>query len=163
MNGHKITLALVPVGLLLAGSALAQVPGVPPGRWWERPRVAEELGITAEQRDKLDTLTVGHAKVMIDLKATVDKAEIDLKAAADAEPLDAARVRAAFAAMQQARGRLEGERFEMLLKVRQTLTAGQWQRLRELGQRLRERRALEGGEGPEGAPPAVRQPRKFQY
>jgi len=162
MNARRLVMGLTLFGLLLAFSASAQAPGMPPGRWWERPRVAEELGITAEQRNKLDGLTLDHAKTMIDLKATVDKAEIDLRAAADSEPLDAARVRAAFAAMQQARGRLEGERFEMLLKVRQNLTTGQWQRLKELGQRLRERRGLEGGDVPEGPPPVVRQPRKFR-
>jgi len=53
---------------------------------------------------------------MIDLKANVEKAELDLKAAAEEEPLVLARVRQAFQALQQARTRLDTERFEMLLK-----------------------------------------------
>ena len=162
MRTHRLTIGIALLGLVTAASTMAQVPGMPPGRWWERPRVAEALGVTPEQRTKLDGLTFDHARTMVDLKATVDKAEIDLRAAADAEPLDAGRVRAAFAALQQARGRLESERFEMLLMVRQTLSASQWQRLKELGQKLRERRAAEGGDEPGGPMPPVRQPRRFR-
>ncbi len=109
-----------------------QVLQVPPGRWWERPRVAEELVLTAEQREQLEAASLSHARELVDLKAAVEKAEIDLRAAADREPFDAKAVRSAFAALQQARMRMETHRFEMLLAVRQVLTARQWERLKEL-------------------------------
>jgi Spy/CpxP family protein refolding chaperone len=131
----------------------AQPMGVPPGRWWERPRVAEQLALGEEQKTKLESAALASARGMIDLKAEVEKAELDLKAAADIEPLNVAKVREAFKALQQARVRLESERFEMLLKFREVLTQEQWRKLQELKRdRLRER----GGPSPEDGP---REPR----
>ena len=135
--------------MLWTGAAAAQPLGVPPGRWWERPKVAEELSLQAEQRAKLDSVTLEHARTMIDLKAAVDKAELDLRVMAEGEPFDARAVRASFAALQQARLRLENERFEMLLKVREVLTAGQWARLKAMTSRLMEK-VRENRRGPEG-------------
>lgn len=121
--------------------------GVPPGRFWDRPRVAEVLGLSAEQRQKLDATALEHARAMIDLKAAVDRAELDLRALADEDTIQPGKIRQAFAALQQARSRLESERFDMLLKVRETLTADQWRRLKEIVKRLGERleRGAEGG------------------
>jgi Spy/CpxP family protein refolding chaperone len=130
--------------MIAAAVTLAQPLGVPPGRWWERPKVAEQLGLTAEQTQQLDALTLDHARTMVDLKGAVEKAEIDLRAAAEAEPLDTALVRQKFAVMQQARMKLESERFDMLLKARQVLSAEQWHKLRDL---VRERRGQGRGEG----------------
>lgn len=156
-------MAWLPAGalLLLATGARAEGPGLPPGKWWERPRVAQELGLTAEQKEKLEAASLESARAMIDLKAAVEKAELDLRVAGDADPLDARAARAAFAALQQARTRLESERFELLIRVRQVLTYAQWVRLREmtkdvLRERLQERR-------PEGAPPLPNRPLRRRF
>ena len=125
--------------------------GVPMGRWWERPKVVEQLGLTAEQTKKLEAITLDQARTMVDFKSTVEKAEIDLRAASDAEPFNAKRVRDAFGVLLQARTKLETQRFEMLLKTREVLTAEQWGKLREF---LRERRVERGRGGPpEGEKP----------
>ncbi|HNX49854.1 MAG TPA: periplasmic heavy metal sensor [Thermoanaerobaculaceae bacterium] len=146
--------------LLLATGAWAQgMGGVPPGSWWERPKVAQELGLTSEQKQRLEEVTLGSARVMIDLKASLDKAELDLKAAGDAEPLDAKRAREAFAAVQQARLRLESERFELLIKVRQVLQPEQWQRLRAMTRERLRGRIEERGPG--GLPMGKRPIRRF--
>jgi Spy/CpxP family protein refolding chaperone len=123
--------------VLAGGVASAQPFSVPVGKWWERPRIAGRLGITTEQVSKLNAATYPHAKAMVDLKASVEKATLDLQAASETEPFEAERARLAFGVLQQARQRLEAERFEMLLKVRATLTPDQWSRLQEL---VRERR-----------------------
>jgi Spy/CpxP family protein refolding chaperone len=130
---------------LLAGTVWSQGLGVPGGRWWERPRLAAALGLTDEQRSKLEVAATASARIMIDLKANVEKAELDLKAAADEQPLNAAKVRQAFAVLQQVRTRLDAERFEMLLKVREVLTVEQWRSLQE----LRRERQRESGAGRE--------------
>jgi Spy/CpxP family protein refolding chaperone len=160
MTGKNVTWMIASALLLATAGAMAQPLGVPPGRWWERPRVADELALTTEQKARLETLTVENARGMIDLKATVEKSELDLRTAAEAEPFDAARVRAAFREVQQARTRLENERFESLLRVREVLNAEQWRRLRELTrdavrERVQERRG-------QGGPP-VRPPRDRQF
>lgn len=126
-----------------AGIAAAQNLGLPPGRWWERPRVAEQLGLSAEQKATLNTETIAHARALVDLKAAVEKAELDLRVLAEAEPFNGKATREAFANLQRARQRLESERFEMLVKVREILTAGQWQRLQALASELPDK-PLEG-------------------
>ncbi len=129
-------------GLVCAGSAArAQGMGVPMGRWWERPKVAEQLGLTQEQKQKLEAITLDGARSMVDLKADVQKAEIDLRAASDLDPFQPDKVRDAFHVMQQARLKLESQRFEMLLKVRGVLTLQQWHQLREL---IHERGGMRG-------------------
>ncbi|MFI5166682.1 MAG: Spy/CpxP family protein refolding chaperone [Thermoanaerobaculales bacterium] len=133
---------------MMVGAAVvvAQPLGIPPGRWWEQPKVAEQLALTADQTQQLNTLTLGHARTMVDLKGSVEKAEIDLRAAAETDPLDAKQVRQNFAALQQTRMRLESERFDMLLKVRQVLTTEQWHKLRDIVRERRDRGEAMGGE-----------------
>jgi Spy/CpxP family protein refolding chaperone len=178
MNGRATTWCLV-VGLLLVAGAAAAQPmgapmeqrmgaqmaqrmgnpmGMPMGRWWEWPRVAQQLGLSAEQTQKLEAITLSQATAMVDLKASVEKAEINLRAASDAQPFDAKHVRDAFGVLQQARLRLETQRFEMLLKTREVLTADQWQKLRELA---RERRMERGKGGPGAGGTQPRGPRAW--
>jgi Spy/CpxP family protein refolding chaperone len=149
VRGGAVVLTAVVVVALSAPWAAGQQLGVPQGRWWERPRVAAELALSDEQKTKLEAATLAGARAMIDLKATVERAELDLKVAAEKEPFAPDAVRAAFRTLQQGRQRLEGERLEMLIKVREALTAEQWRKLQELKRdRLRERPG-----GAEGTPP----------
>jgi len=161
MSGVASRWLIGSVLLLATGAASAQPFSVPVGKWWERPRIAARLGVTQDQVSKLNAATYPHAKAMVDLKASVDKATLDLQAASEAEPFEADRARIAFGALQQARQRLEAERFEMLLKVRAILTADQWGRLQEL---VRERRdeAAEGAQPTPGAGLRRNQPRRWQ-
>ena len=159
-NTKKSTMGwVVGVGLMLAaGSAAAQPFNVPPGRWWERPMVAAKLALSPDQVKQLDAATYAFALRMVDLKAAVEKDQIDLRALSEAEPFMPGKVRDAFAALQQARVKLESERFDMLLKVREVLNPEQWAKLQQLA---RERRAERGnnnqpprpGAGQRNAPP----------
>jgi hypothetical protein len=144
--------------ILEVSPAAAQGLGIPGGRWWERPRVATALGLSEEQKSALEAASLASARAMIDLKANVEKAELDLKAAADQEPLVVAKVRQAFQALQQARTRLDTERFEMLLKVREVLSAEQWRKLKD----LKRDRQRDGAAAPEkgiGERPPTARPR----
>jgi Spy/CpxP family protein refolding chaperone len=158
MKSRAIRVLVGAAILMVAGAAAAQPLGVPMGRWWEWPRVAERLSLAPEQTQKLDAITLNQATVMVDLKASVEKAEINLRAAADAQPFDAKRVRDAFGVLQQARMKLEAQRFEMLLKTREVLTVEQWQKLRELA---RERRMERGKAAPGAGGTQPRSPRAW--
>jgi Spy/CpxP family protein refolding chaperone len=128
------------------GSLAAQSLGVPPGRWWERPRVAEQLVLSPEQRDKLNSETINHSRTLVDLKATVEKAEIDLRVLGEAEPFSGKAAREGFRTLQAARQRLEAERFEMLIKVREILTREQWQKLQAMAAALKQERRERAGD-----------------
>ncbi|MGC8916094.1 MAG: Spy/CpxP family protein refolding chaperone [Thermoanaerobaculum sp.] len=151
-------MAIIVGCLSFVGNVAAQGLGGPPfdvplGRWWDRPAVAQELGLSPEQKLKLEQLTTERVKAMIDARAAVEKAEVELRLLAEKDPLDVRKVREAFTALQQARQKLELERFEMLLSVRQTLSADQWNKLRVLArQRLEERRERREGRRPEPGP-----------
>jgi Spy/CpxP family protein refolding chaperone len=171
MNGRATKWFAIVGFLLMAGAAAAQPMGapmghpmgegmggpmgVPMGRWWERPQVVEQLSLTPEQTQKLEAITLDQAPRMVDIKGAVEKAEINLRAASDATPFDAKRVRAAFDVFQQARAQLEAQRFELLLKTREVLSADQWRKLREVARERRMERGRGGppsGENPHGGP-----------
>jgi Spy/CpxP family protein refolding chaperone len=74
---------------------------------------------------------------MIDLKATLEKAELELKDRVDRSEIVVDQVRASFRSFQAARVALESERFEMLLAVRQQLSPEQWDALQALHREVR--------------------------
>lgn len=149
---------LVFVLLALAGPGVANELDLPPGKWWEDQRVVDAVGITSEQQAEISTVVYRRARRMIDLKADVEKAGLDLAASVDAADFDAAAVREAHQAFQNARRSLENERFEMVLEVRQVLSNEQWQKIRELrrrnqqnrGQQRRPGQRPQGGQRPAG-------------
>ena len=144
--------ALIILAMLAsAGPLTARDVDLPPGRWWDDPRVIERIGLGEEQQERIREIVFDHARRMIDLKAEVDRAGLDLAATVDRRDFDPAPVRAAFAVFQTARQKLENERFEMLLAVRLVLTYEQWQRIEEMKRRIQQRRpdqSLPGARGP---------------
>jgi Spy/CpxP family protein refolding chaperone len=152
--------ALVIIAILaVAGPLAADEFELPPGKWWENPRMAEHIGLTDEQQDQIRGIVFQHARRMIDLKAEVDKAGLDLAESVDQQEFDPAPVRAAYAVFQTARHKLENERFEMLLEVRLVLTYEQWQKIEDIKQRMRQNRPQQQrrpgarGQGPQAERP----------
>ena len=154
---------LIIIAVLAAvGPLVANEFDLPPGKWWENPRMVNHIGLTDEQQDQIREVVYQHARRMIDLKADVDKAGLDLAESVDQQEFDPAPVRAAYAAFQTARKKLENERFEMLLEVRKILTYEQWQKIEEIKQRIKQNRPQqqrrpgdrgEGGQRPQGDRP----------
>jgi len=110
---------------------------LPPGKWWENPRVVERVGLTTVQQRAIADLVYDHALKMIDLKAALEKAELELKDRVDRREIAPDQVRASFRAFQAARVALESERFEMLLAVRLQLDPAQWDELQALHREVR--------------------------
>jgi Spy/CpxP family protein refolding chaperone len=147
MKKWLITCALLAAVLPLA----AQEFELPPGKWWEDQRLAERVGLSAEQQQQIRDLVYEGARRMIDLKAAVDLAGLDLAEVVNSSDFDPQVVREAYAVFQTARKKLENERFEMLLDVRQVLTTEQWQKLQELKRRMQQmRQQRRPGERPQG-------------
>jgi hypothetical protein len=136
---RRVTMTLL-ILVLGAGLAAAEL-NIPPGRWWENPRVVERIHLSESQQTAIRGLVVEHARRMIDLNADVKRAELDLAELVDRDELVPDQVRQAFAALQKARQRLENERFELLLAVRQSLTRAQWRELDRMRQEFIQRRA----------------------
>jgi Spy/CpxP family protein refolding chaperone len=126
--------------LMAVGPVSANDFDLPPGRWWENERLIEHIGLSEEQQAQIRDIVYERARRMIDLKAAVEKAGLDLRASVDQKEFDPAPVRDAHARFQTARQKLESERFEMLLAVRQVLTYEQWQKIEGLKQRMQQNR-----------------------
>lgn len=114
----------------------AQDTRLPPGKWWEMPKVVELLHLSQAQQEKINDLVYQHARKMIGLNAEVEKAKLALAQQVDSNSFEASKVRAAFNDFQNARRELENERFEMLLAVRKVLSAEQWQQIGDMKRRL---------------------------
>lgn len=134
----KLIVMLLILGV--TGPVLANEFDLPPGKWWEDQRIVDRVGISAEQQSEIRDVVYERARKMIDLKADVDKVGLDLAAAVDRADFDASAVRSAYGAFQAARHKLENERFEMLLEVRQILSTDQWQKMQEIRRRVQQMR-----------------------
>jgi len=133
--------------LVMLGSSLSSLQAqdyhLPRGTWWEIPKVVEHLKLTPEQQQQISDLVYDHAQRMIGLNAGVESAKLALSREVESSNFDPARVRTAFDAFQDARSKLERERFEMLLSVRQVLSYEQWKKLDNL-RKLRDRKNNRG-------------------
>ena len=123
---------------------------LPPGKWWENERLIRHINLTDEQRQEINGLVYEHAHHMIDLNADLKRAELELANLVGQPEFDVDQVRIAFAGFQKARQTLELERFEMLLSVREVMTAEQWQKIQEIRSELRRRQMPSEGRPPRG-------------
>jgi len=148
-----VRLAVAFAGVLLAGTALAQGPGGgmgqgfgghrPPmenafgaqgaqGRFWNNPRIVEKLKLTDVQRKEFDGIFLQHREKLIDLRASLQKAELALEPLVrDSQPNET-KILAQIDKVAQARAELEKANAGFLLAIRAKLTAEQWTLLQEL-------------------------------
>ena len=155
----KLTVFLV---LLCAAAAFSRgFPNLPRGKWWQNEKVVADLGLTPEQRAKLDDIMFTHRDRMIDLKAALEKAELRLKETMDKPVLNEKEVLEQLDKSITARGLLQKDRITMLVKVRGVLTPEQWakakvklhERMEKFGEKrrgFREFRREHRGSQPEG-------------
>jgi len=174
----KTILTVVALTMMLAGQTNSQEPpapvpgpdqGPPPATrmrggplpmglhgqraWWKDAKVRQELQLTDDQSQKIESISREHQMREIDLRAEVEKQSLLLHQQMEAESPDTAQALAQVDKLSQARAQLEKSQVELVLAIRHILTAEQAKRLRELGPRA----AMPGPgfgppEGP-GAPP----------
>jgi Spy/CpxP family protein refolding chaperone len=145
-----VRLGLAIGAVLMAGSALAQGPmgggqgmGMghrPPmerafgaqgdhGRWWNNPRVVERLKLTDDQRKAMDGILLEHREKLIDLRASLQKAELELEPLMKDDQPNEAKVVAGIDKVAQARADLEKANARFLLAIRGKLTPDQWKQI----------------------------------
>lgn len=178
-------------GALLTCAAMAQGPGGmdmgpgfgghrPPmekalgpqgdhGRWWNNPKVVERLKLTDDQRKAFDGIFLAHREKLIDLRASVEKAELEMEPLVSADQPDESRILSQIDKVAQARAELEKANARFLLAIRNKLTPEQWKQVQAFRashgmERERERGGQDGrgpgnwapGQGPrhrQGPPP----------
>ena len=176
----RVSLAIA--GVVLAGAAFAQDPGVPgpggpgpgmegrrppferafgghQGRWWNNPKVVEQLKLTDEQRKAFDDILQQHRATLIDLRANVEKAELALEPLIGSDQPNESAILAQIDKVAQARAELEKANARYLLALRSKLTPDQWKQVQEfrnnreqMRQRWGESGRRSGGGGSEARP-----------
>ncbi|HKS22666.1 MAG TPA: periplasmic heavy metal sensor [Thermoanaerobaculia bacterium] len=126
--------ALALLAILIASSTLAA--DLPPGKWWRKPEIVNVLSLSTEQQEKLENVWRGASSDLIDARAEVEKQNIALRAELDRPQLDRRAVQAAASRLNVARGRLFERELMMLVDMRGVLTDAQWQRMRNVLDRL---------------------------
>ena len=133
--------AFVLLTLLIATATLAA--DLPPGKWWRRPEIAQNLALTAEQQDKLENVWRAASGDLIDFKGEVEKQNIALRTELDRPALDRAAVQKAAARLNIARGRLFERELMMLVDMRGVLSDTQWSRMRAQLDRIEANRPMQ--------------------
>lgn len=125
---------------LLACAAIAQAQQLPPGKWWRRPEIIQQLQLTADQQERLDEVFRGAANELIDAKADVEKLHVAIRGELDRTQLRKGELQRLASQLSAARGRLFERELMMLVEMRGVLTEQQWTRVRNRLDRLEERR-----------------------
>ncbi|MGC2619740.1 MAG: Spy/CpxP family protein refolding chaperone [Acidobacteriaceae bacterium] len=108
------------------------------GRWWDNPRIATAIGLTDDEKKKMDGIFQQHRLNLIDLHANLEKAEVQMEPLIEADQPDEAATLAQIDKVAQARAELEKANARMLFDIRKTLTPDQWQKLKALHAQHRE-------------------------
>lgn len=148
----RIVIALI----VLAGTMAAEAQQLPPGKWWQRPELAQRLELTRDQQDRLDAIFRASANELIDAKAEVDKLHVALRGEIDRPQLQRQDVQRVAAQLNVARGRLFERELMMLVDMHGVLNQEQWNRLRTHLDRMQDRGR--GPRAPERKRPARRRP-----
>jgi Spy/CpxP family protein refolding chaperone len=144
-----VKLGMAMAGVLLAGTAFAQGPGEgvpgpgfgdhrPPferamggdhGRWWNNPQVAERLKLTDAQRKAMDDTLQAHRESLVDLRGSLEKAELELEPMMKEDQPNESQILAQIDKVAQARAELEKANARFLLAIRGKLTPEQWKQM----------------------------------
>jgi Spy/CpxP family protein refolding chaperone len=102
--------------------------------------VIQQLQLSPEQQQKIDSIWMNDRKELIDQKAEFDKSQLDLSELISKDTVDEQAALAAFDKMQAARRQLERETFLMRIRIKNVLTPQQQQKLEQISDFLRRNR-----------------------
>src|SRR5579883_1512505 len=102
------------------------------GRWWDDPKVAQQVGLTADQQKKMDDIFQQNRLKLIDLSAALEKQEVIMQPLIESDQPDEGRILAQIDAIAQARAELEKNNARMLLEIRKVLTPDQWKKVKAI-------------------------------
>jgi Spy/CpxP family protein refolding chaperone len=99
------------------------------GAWWMNTALMQLLGITDEQKAKIERTFENHRQAIVLSTAALEKEEAQLARLLDAETVDQNAVYTQIDRVVQARGEMERINSVMTLEMRQHLTRAQWEQL----------------------------------
>ncbi len=149
---------LFPTLLLAAAVPLPMLGAsdLPDGKWWKRPLLTREIGLTPEQSQTIERIFIRSRTKLIDLKADLEKKQLALQESMEDHGADRRAVEKQIEAVENARAELQKARALMILDMKQVLKPEQWERLLQMQREARERRLMRE----EGQPDNYGRPRR---
>jgi TonB family protein len=99
------------------------------GAWWTNTATIARLGLTDDQKTKLEKTFENHRQDLAARTDTLNKEEAQLSKLLEADPLDRNAVFAQIDRVTQARSELERANSVMTMEMREVLTRAQWMQL----------------------------------
>ena len=118
--------------------------GLAGGQFWNNPNLVKQLNLTDDQRKAMDGILQDHRMKLIDLQATLQKAEVAMGPLMKADTPDRAAIEAQIDKVVQARGDLEKANARFLLDIRMQLKPDQWKQLQTMHENRMEREGIHG-------------------
>jgi len=155
--------------VLAAVAAPLAAADLPDGKWWKRPRLAQEIGLTADQQQQIEKIFVRSRTKLIDLRADLEKKQLGLQELMEDRAADRRDVEKKIESVENARAELQKARALMILDMKQVLKPEQWERLlrrrdemierrQEFRERLRDRFEAPNSNRPDARPQPERRP-----
>ena len=102
---------------------------VPGAAWWTNAALVERLGLTDDQKAKIERAFENRKQELASKSEGVQKEEAQLAKLLETDPLDRSAIFAEIDRVIQARGELERTNSAMTLEMREALTLAQWMQL----------------------------------
>jgi protein CpxP len=116
-------------------------------RWWNEQRIVDKYKLTDTQRKSMDDIYQQHRLTLVDLHATLEKAELAMEPMMRDDQPDEGKILSQIDRVAQARAELEKANARMLFDLRKQLSPEQWKQVQA---DRAARRAEHGQDGPGG-------------
>ena len=145
MTLSTVTIALVASCLFLLPSPSAWSGSIHDGKWWEIPRISEQLGLTHEQTERINEIWTDHQKQLIDTRGEIEKAYLDLENILGKTTVDTQQAYRVAERLGQLHAVQAEQRLKMTIDTRQVLSVEQFEKLKGMratwAKMLKEKRA----------------------
>jgi Spy/CpxP family protein refolding chaperone len=101
----------------------------PPGRWWDDKSFASDIGLSSDQKKKMDTIFKENRGTLVNLYKDLQKQEDGLEHLTTGSHLDEEKIFSQIDKVTQARAALEKANAHMLLQIRNQMSDEQVARL----------------------------------
>ena len=98
-------------------------------RWWNDPHAVDKFKLTETQRKSMDDIYQQHRVTLVDLHATLEKAELAMEPLIQEDQPDEGKILSQIDRVAQARAELEKANARMLFDLRKQLTPEQWKQV----------------------------------
>ena len=103
----------------------------PPGRWWDEKNFAKSLGLSADQRKRMDAIFGENKGTLLSLYHSLETEEAGLERLTTGTHLDEEQIFRQIDKVTEARAALEKANAHMLLEIRKQMTDEQAEKLDE--------------------------------